>query len=98
MAIQSNYYSATTGVSSGTCTFTNAQTAGNTNVIFVGGSNFTSILPTSVTDSSGNMYILLQSHTGEMGGYWNTWMYICIGIAGAVAGANIVSVVMNDTC
>ena len=103
MAIQSTYYSATSSVSSnpaGTCLFSGAQTAGNTNIICIGGSYFTAVAPTSVTDVAGNVYTLIPgcSHTGETGGNWNTWVYICSGIKAAAAGTNAVSVVMSGTC
>lgn len=95
MAVQSNAFAATSGVSSGSCAFTGAQTAGNTNVVMIGASNFTAIAPTSVTDTQGNTpYTLLQSHTGETGGYWNTWVYIATGIK---AGSNTVEVTMSGT-
>ena len=103
MAVQSTFYSATTGVTTnppGSCLFSSAQTKGNTNILCIGGSNFRLVTPTSVIDSAGNSYTLVPgcSHTGETGGNWNTWVYICEGIKAAGAGTNEITVVMSGNC
>lgn len=80
--------------------FSSAQTKGNTNILCIGGSNFSPVTPTSVIDSAGNSYTLVPgcSHTGETGGNWNTWVYICEGIKAAGAGTNEITVVMSGNC
>jgi hypothetical protein len=93
MALQSNSFAATSGVTSGSCVFNNPQVVGNTNVVFISASNFTIIAPTVVNDTAGNTYTLqLPAHTGEQGGYANTWIYVAINIRG---GTNTVNVTLS---
>jgi hypothetical protein len=95
VAIQTNNFVASSGVSSGSCAFLNPQTEGNANLLMVGGANFDVVAPTSIADTNGNEYTLVQTHNGETGGYPNMWVYVALDIK---AGANTVDVVMSGNC
>jgi len=72
-----------------TANFTNAQTAGNTNVIFVGFS--ASAVISGVTDTSGNTYNLVSGPSGSV----HLSCYVASNILAATAGANTVTVAFS---
>jgi len=75
-------------------TFSSTQTAGNLNVVVVGWNDTTAAV-SSVTDSLGNVYTLAVGPTKNFGSAGLTItqsIYYAKNIAGAVAGANTVTV------
>ena len=73
-----------------TLTYTNAQTAGDTNVIVVGYNTGANPTPT-ILDTSGNSYVLLQALINAATEL-SIFMWVCIGIKAAAAGANTVTI------
>jgi len=75
--------------------YTQAQTAGNLNVVVVGWSDATSAI-SSVTDNKGNVYALAVGPTQNAGGVTQA-IYYAKNIVSAAAGANTVTVRFNTT-
>jgi len=91
--VQVNYADPSTPQSTLSVTFTSAQTAGDLNVVAVAWGDTTATV-TSVTDSKGNVYHLAVGptlYTGVMSGS----IYYAANIAGASAGANVVTVAFS---
>ncbi len=91
--VQLAYATPQSGTSSVTVKYTAAQTAGNLNVIAVGW-NDTSAAVTSVTDTSGNPYLLAVGPIMSPGAITQS-IYYAKSITGAAAGANSVKVTFN---
>jgi hypothetical protein len=91
--IQANY-SSQTSATGATVTFSNAQSAGDLNVVLIGWIDSGSNSPTSVTDSKGNTYRLAVGPTRYSGGGSQS-IYYASGIVAASGGSNSVSVTMN---
>jgi hypothetical protein len=96
MPVQWNLTSAAASATSGTCTFTSAQTAGNTNVVFFDAANFGALTPVTCTDTSGNTYTQQTYLNGGTGGSLSMWCFVATGIAAAAASANTVTVTVSS--
>ena len=88
--VQGAYATPQSSQTSVTVTFTAAQTAGNLNVVVVGWNSSTSSV-TSVTDKSGNQYLLAVGPTVQSP-VASQSIYYAKSIASAAAGANSVTV------
>lgn len=91
--VQRNYAVPQTPTSPVQVTFTNAQTAGNLNIVVVGW-NDTSSTVTSVTDSAGNTYQRAVGPNTDGAGSASQSIYYAANIRGA--GANTVTVTFNQ--
>lgn len=88
--VQSNYSVPQSSTSTVSSVFQSAQTAGNTNVVAIGWGDATSTI-TSVTDTSGNAYILAIGPT-RLSGSISQSIYISSNIKAASANSNTVTV------
>jgi DNA-binding protein YbaB len=75
-------------------TFAAAQVAGDLNVVIVGWSDATH-LPSAVTDSKGNSYVLAVGPTVNSAGGVSQSIYYAKNIAASTAGSNVVTVTFN---
>jgi len=92
--VQGNYATPQSAQTSVNVAFTAAQVAGDLNVIVVGWNNSTSTV-TGVTDRSGNTYALAVGPTVQAP-VASQSIYYAKNIAGAAAGANIVTVTFSS--
>ena len=90
--VQVNAATPQTNQSSVTVTYTNAQIAGDTNILAIGWNNTTSNI-TSVTDSAGNTYQLAVPTARGSG--VSQAIYYASNIKAAAAGTNTVTVTFN---
>lgn len=90
--VQVNYATPQTNQTQVSVAYTNAQTAGNTNILVIGWNNTTSNI-TSVTDSAGNVYQIAVP-TARGNGISQA-IYYAPNIKQAAAGANTVTVNFN---
>lgn len=78
-----------------TTPYSQAQTAGNLNVVVIGFANSTTTV-SSVTDSRGNTYALAIGPTRRTGSA-TQYIYYAKNIVAAAAGANVVTVVLSSS-
>jgi hypothetical protein len=91
--VQSNYSTPQTPQATVTVPYTQAQTAGNLNVVIVGWSDTTAQVQ-SVTDTQGNAYVTAVGPTVQTGVATQS-IYYASNIAGAAANANAVTVTFS---
>ena len=91
--VQANYAVPQTPQTTVTVTYTNAQTAGNLNVVVAGWNDSTAKIG-SVTDSQGNAYVLAVGPTVQSGTATQA-IYYAKNIAAAGANGNTVTVTFN---
>jgi hypothetical protein len=91
--VQQNYALFSSPPSTVKVTFTDAQTAGNLNIVVVGWKDTTATV-TSVADSRGNTYTLALGPT-QFSGALSQSIYYAANIAVAGAGANTVTVTFS---
>jgi fibronectin type 3 domain-containing protein len=91
--VQGNYATPQTPQATVTVTFTAVQSAGDLNVVVVGWNDSTAVVNT-VTDRSGNTYTRAVGPT-VISGVATQSIYYAKNIAGAAAGANIVTVTFS---
>jgi hypothetical protein len=88
--VQGNYATPQTSETVVTIPFTSAQSTGDLNIVVVGWNDTTTAV-SSVTDKSGNNYMLAVGPTA-VGGFVSQSIYYAKNIAGAAAAANAVMV------
>jgi fibronectin type 3 domain-containing protein len=91
--VQGNYAIPRSPQTTVTISFTNAQAAGDLNVVVVGWNDTTAAVST-VTDTSGNSYALAVGPTA-FSGYLTQSIYYAKNIVAAAAGANVVTVTFS---
>jgi hypothetical protein len=92
VAVQSNQGSTAPGSLSTSVTYASANIAGDSSTVAVTSASFAPYTSTSVTvtDTSGNAYVLQSFYNGGTGGINSTWVFAAVGIAAASAGSNTV--------